>query len=97
MSQSVTCFHCSKSFEIPDGTVARGEECPHCRADARVCRNCRHYDLKAYNECREPQAERIVDKEKRNMCDFFVIGLPGSSTGAAKADALKALDDLFKK
>jgi hypothetical protein len=44
-------------------------------------------------------AERVVDKDRRNFCDYFVIGGAGKSGSKAdaKAEALKKLDDLFKK
>jgi hypothetical protein len=54
--------------------------------------------VKSYNECREPQAERVVDKEKSNFCDFFTPRRSGAAAGApSKDDLLKKLDDLFKK
>jgi len=63
----------------------------------RVCYNCKNYDTKAYNECREVQADRVVDKAKANFCDYFSLGgqnNPGSA--GSKEDALKKLNDLFK-
>ena len=35
------------------------------------CRNCRFYDPAYHNQCREPQAERQVDKERGNFCEYF--------------------------
>ena len=63
-----------------------------------MCKNCEFYDTSAYNECKESQAERVVDKEKANFCDYFKYrsGKPGHSGTGAKDDALKKLDDLFK-
>ena len=83
---------------MPDGAVARSETCAKCNADVKVCYNCKHYDPKSYNECRESMAERVLDKGRRNFCDYFSIGsnsFAGKST--AKQDVLKKLDDLFKK
>lgn len=73
--------------------------CDRCRADVHVCRNCKFYDPKAYNECHEPQAERVVEKDRRNRCDFFVLAigpLGSSNVDAEKAAAKKKLEDLFK-
>ncbi|MBF0190432.1 MAG: hypothetical protein HQL99_04700 [Magnetococcales bacterium] len=39
--------------------------------ETRVCLNCRFHDTGSYNECRESVAERIVDKDRSNFCDFF--------------------------
>jgi hypothetical protein len=57
-----------------------------------------HHDRSAYNECREPQAERVLDKERSNMCDFFrpYTGPARGSKGKGSTDYLKSLDDLFK-
>lgn len=79
------------------GKAARSEECPHCNADMHVCYNCVHYDRSAYNECREPQAERVVDKDRRNFCDYFQFA--ENRKGGANTEevaAKKKLDDLFK-
>ena len=93
------CFNCGKELSLPAGNVPRTEECPHCRSDVRVCYNCRHYDPQSYNECSEPMAERVVNKDKRNFCEYFNFS-PGGGLGKAaqaKEDALKKLNDLFKK
>jgi hypothetical protein len=42
-------------------------------------------------------AERVVDKEKSNFCDYFVLGSGSAPKEDPKTSALKALDDLFKK
>ncbi len=92
------CYKCGIDLGIKPGTrVGRGDSCFNCRSDVRVCKNCKHYDPKAYNECREPMADRIVEKEKSNFCDYFVAreGPPGAVKDE-KADAIKKLDDLFK-
>jgi hypothetical protein len=92
------CYNCAQELDLPDGAIGRGEECPKCRCDVRVCLNCQFYDCDSYNECSEPMAERVVDKDRRNFCDYFSIskGKRGSS-GSKKNEALAALDDLFKK
>jgi hypothetical protein len=56
-----------------------------------------HFDPKAYNECNEPQADRVLEKERANFCDYFT---PGNGTiGAAKSkdDLMSAAEALFKK
>lgn len=92
------CYHCGKSLNDIIQPVARSETCPDCGNDVRVCRNCLHYDPSSYNECREVQADRVVDKEKGNFCDYFSLA-GGTAAGVkqTKADVLKQLDDLFKK
>lgn len=91
---------CHKCNTPIDGTfVARGDSCTKCGADLKCCKNCRHYDPKAYNDCREPQAERVVDKERSNFCDYFSVALDGKigAPGDEKKSILNKLDDLFKK
>jgi hypothetical protein len=87
------CFHCKKELEGA-GKPGRGESCLCCGSDILVCLNCRFYDTESYNECREPVAERVVDKEKANFCEFFELGA-GEGPGK-KEDPLKDLKDLFK-
>lgn len=64
-----------------------------------VCRNCAHHDTSAYNECREPQADRVLEKERSNFCDYFTprSGQAGRSGGLDTGAYVKGLDDLFKK
>ncbi len=97
MSKELSCYSCHKALALEAGTkIHRSEECPYCSADLRCCKMCQFYDPKAYNECREPSAERIVEKEKANYCDYFVLATPGSAH-QAKDDALAAAMALFKK
>ena len=91
-----TCFRCSTNIGEP---ISRRDTCPSCGFDARVCKNCTHYDVKAYNECRENSADRVVDKEKSTYCDYFSprkTAFSGATGDAKKSDAVKKLDDLFK-
>ncbi|MCB0330855.1 MAG: hypothetical protein KDD70_14380 [Bdellovibrionales bacterium] len=78
--------------------VGRTDSCPACGSDIHSCIQCKHYDKSAYNECREPQAERVVDKERSNFCDYFSLSDKGgnSSVNDEKAATMKKLDDLFK-
>lgn len=93
----VLCYHCGKS--ISENNLGRQDSCESCGRDTRVCKNCRHYDKNANNECREEQAMRVVDKEKGNFCEWFQVRTGGvAATGAPTKDALKsAADALFKK
>lgn len=96
---SYHCFKCGNELELPHGgKVGRTASCDSCRADLHVCLNCRHYDKASYNECREPQADRVLDKDRSNFCDYFAFREgTAQASGKSKADLLKNLDDLFKK
>lgn len=100
--ESAICFACQKPLDLPPGEVGRRETCGACGVDVRVCKNCEHYDPSAYNECRETAAERIVNKDKSNFCDYFRIrfandGKSGKLASSTKDDIVRQLDDLFKK
>jgi hypothetical protein len=92
----VVCFSCGTATKY-EGPLGRREECPKCRADLHSCKNCQHYDAKAYNECREPSADVVREKDRANFCDFFAPGSGGASAGKSKADLLAAAEALFKK
>lgn len=96
MSQvTVHCFSCQKQLQLLT-PIGRREECPQCRSDVHVCKNCQHYDAKAYNECREPQADVTREKDRANFCDYFTPG--AASTAKSSKDALLAqAEALFKK
>lgn len=93
---TVKCFACGHEVQFSEKVSLR-EECPKCRGDVHVCKNCQFYDAKVYNECRETQAEVVRDKERNNRCDFFQPRVGGES-GVDKAAQLRAAAEaLFKK
>ena len=72
--------------------------CPRCSAFLHCCRNCDFYAPGLANDCREPRAERVADKEQGNFCDWFRPGARGRPADApSSASARAALDALFKK
>ena len=90
------CFECNTElqFSHPPG---RRDECSKCGADVHVCRNCKNYDSKAYNECREPTADIVKEKDRSNFCDHFTPSDPGGrSASDVKKDLLSAAEALFK-
>lgn len=92
------CYHCSNPLN-PDSAFGRQETCAKCGRSTRICLNCLHYDPSRYNECKEPVADRVVDKEKSNFCDYFKPGSPSerSNRKGAQANAISAAEALFKK
>lgn len=91
------CYNCHTQIEI-DRKPYRQETCAKCTAYLHCCRNCRFYDPMAHNQCREPQAEWVKDKEMANFCNFFEPNSEIKSTESTKREeALKKLDELFKK
>lgn len=78
--------------------IGRCDACESCGADLHSCRNCRHHDLFAQNQCREPGTEPVRDREAGNFCDAFDFreGLRAQEADPA-ADAKAKLEALFRK
>ncbi len=95
---ATSCWSCASLIDA--GDFNRGDSCAKCGRDSRVCKNCKHYDPRAYNECHETSADRVVEKERANFCDYFsrrvgpATGTSAEPTAAEKAKA--AAEALFK-
>ena len=70
MPARVCCHACSADLEF-DEPVGRSSRCPRCGSDLRCCLNCRFHDISSYNDCAEPMAERVLEKDRANFCDYF--------------------------
>ncbi len=91
---TVRCHACGAELERE--RVGVRETCA-CSAYLHCCRNCDHFAPGAANDCREPSAERVPDKDQGNFCEWF---RPAARRGAAPTPAGGArakLDALFKK
>ena len=95
-SNQAFCFSCKKALN-PSLPVGRREECPHCHADVHVCRNCQFYDRSSYNECKEPSADVVKEKDRSNFCDFFVLRCGSNPEQDRAAQLRAAAEALFKK
>jgi hypothetical protein len=92
------CFACNGTHELASGErIGFRDSCAHCGTDLHACRNCLHHDPSAYNECREPNTERVSERERANRCDYFSPTDAEGSDGSAREGSLQALDSLFKK
>jgi len=92
----MNCAFCGETLSIEE-KISRNDTCPHCGKDLHCCKQCKFYDPHSYNNCREVLADRIVDKERSNFCDYFVPrGSRGSKINKTK-EAKRALEALFKK
>mgnify|MGYP000917515220 CR=1 FL=1 len=90
------CFSCGKENIVP-GQVGRKDECSQCGADLHSCKCCVHHDPKVYNECKEPQADVVKERDRANFCDYYDPSTTGGKSGPSKADLLAAAEALFKK
>lgn len=86
---SLVCQGCGDGVRF-DEPIPRDAECPRCRRDLRCCRNCRHYDASFNNACTETQAEPVVDKERRNFCEYFYFSRAAFRADAGDARAAEA-------
>ena len=94
------CHHCHKPFNVTAGErIGRRDSCSQCSADLHCCLNCALYAANHDNQCREPQAERQVDKTIGNFCEYFELRSKSAAGGGVHPtnQALSDLDKLFKK
>jgi hypothetical protein len=70
-AEALNCWKCGASVTELPRPLSRLAECPACRAELHVCRQCRHYDPRVAEQCREDRAEEVKDKERANFCDWF--------------------------
>jgi len=95
----MNCFHCGRAIEIKrQERVGFRDRCEGCDRPLHACFNCTFYDPAYNNQCRETQAERVVEKDRANFCEYFA---PGNKGGAQKIDAASdaraKLDAMFRK
>ena len=78
------CMSCDA--ELPaDLRVGRETLCPKCDAYLHACIQCRFYEPTLHNQCLEPEADYVGDRQKANFCDFFALaGTRESSKAEAK-------------
>lgn len=90
------CARCGNEVVVT-GKVTRGETCKNCGAWLRSCVNCRFYCPGRHNDCAEPQAEYVRDKEAANFCDFFVFKESKPEESSTVEDKKKSARDAFNK
>lgn len=95
---ALTCRHCGTPVPL-DEPLPRDLVCEGCQRDLRACLNCRHYDTHYNNSCRETMADPVVDKDRRNFCEYFSFSRTPFEGKAPKsnraAEARAKLDAMF--
>jgi hypothetical protein len=91
------CWSCG--FSLSDAPrVGFRDECPRCANPLHCCRNCKFYDQAYHNQCREPMAELVADKERANFCEYFTpAGKRSPVRPQNEPTARDKLEALFKK
>ena len=92
----MNCFHCGREIAFKERVGFR-DRCLACDRPVHACRNCTFYDPTYNNQCRETQAERIVEKDRANFCEFFAPGAGAGKKNVGASDARAKLDATFKK
>jgi len=93
-AEEVSCWKCGTPLpaDLPL-PLSRRSKCRRCNADLHACRQCRFYDTSKNNSCAEPMAERVVNKERANFCDYFEPGT-AAFTSADKTDSDESREKL---
>lgn len=91
------CHRCGAP--LPAERPSRRDVCAGCGADTRVCSNCAFFAPGSHNDCREPGAEAVADKERANFCEYFAFAVAHEAAGRGERSdgARAALDALFRK
>ena len=93
MSAEIVCYNCGTSLAALTLPLSRRDMCPSCSVHVHVCRMCIHFDPAVIGQCREDDAEEVLEKDKVNYCDWFVPATGAYDAGrrdghlAALADA----------
>ncbi len=92
------CYRCGAPLEFAE-KVFRLDTCPSCDSDVHCCLNCAEYDVSASDQCREPQIEKVMVKDRSNFCEYFKLQetKPVSRGTDRAAEAKRKLEQLFKK
>ena len=90
----VACYACATDVGRRE-RIGRRDTCARCGVDLHSCRQCRFYEPNAADACREPQAERVVDKERGNFCEHFACAETPRGAASRPGDARAQLEALF--
>ena len=97
MSTELVCYNCNYSLASLSLPLSRRDMCPSCAVHLHVCRMCVAYDPTVIGQCREDDAEDVLDKERLNFCEWFepASGAFDASRQDAQAEARAELEGLF--
>ena len=92
----MNCWKCGVAVETVE-RVAFRDDCQRCGWPLHACRNCGFYDPGFHNQCREPMAEMVADKERANFCDYFTPADGNTRAVSGATAARERLETLFRK
>ncbi|MBA4418321.1 MAG: hypothetical protein C0392_10490 [Syntrophus sp. (in: bacteria)] len=82
---------------IDTDKISFKDECFSCKTDLHVCIYCTFFDEGKSNQCREPQADYVKERDRANYCEYFIFKEAGSAKPSGKEEAEKLFSQLFKK
>ena len=89
------CWHCNQP--LSSANFNRESRCPACKRAVHACKNCKFYKPGYANDCTEPVAEYVTEKDRANFCDYFEpaeVRITGSGRPDPD-DLLQAAHELF--
>jgi hypothetical protein len=93
-SHEIMCPECERPH-LFDTMLPFREECEQCAHDLHVCLTCSFYDRYAENQCREPTADPVSQKDRRNLCEYWKPRSSGEAIEGAADQAKAKLNALF--
>lgn len=97
MPDNLVCWKCGASIAELPLPLSRYASCTACGVQLHVCKMCKFYDKTRSNQCQEPIAEPVYEKEKANFCELFQVKANAyQERDVAAADAARTeLEALF--
>ena len=73
MAENYSCWKCGADISDVAFPIGRMSKCKKCGADLHVCKLCKYFDKSRSNQCQEPIADAVNDKQRANFCGYFEI------------------------
>ena len=84
------CVFCDAELAA-DFRVMRNTRCPRCDAYLHACVQCRFHEPTLHNQCLEPEAEFVGDRQKANFCEFFeLVGGPAAGRRPGRGEVSRS-------
>jgi len=97
MTHNIACYRCGASLAELSLPLSRQDECPNCANYLHVCMMCSLFDKTVPKQCREDDAEEVIEKARLNFCEWFVANDQAFDPNrkASEDQAHVALSSLF--
>ena len=97
MSSELVCYNCNHSLAALSLPLSRRDLCASCGVHLHVCRMCVAYDPAVTRQCREDDADDVLEKDRLNFCEWFepAEGAFDAGRNARHQEAKAELDGLF--